>query len=360
MFALGIDNAKGNLPAGRMGLITNLGSVTSQIEPNIDFLISRGFNIRRVFTPEHGLYGTESNGAEIDDSSYRGIEATSLYGARMKPNKSDLDGLDFLVYDIQDAGVRFYTFISTLYNAVEASSENSIPLYVLDRPNPLNSTDINGPVLREEFRSFVGTDTLPSRYGLTIGELALFFNRRFNAEVKVVKMADYSRNYYFDDIFSWFIPPSLNLPDMNSVITYSGLCLLEASDLSVGRGTPYPFHFFGKPGLPELDHYQDGLVLRRTKYRPTLDPFSGELVDGYFIHITDRKKYDPFRLALTVLVKLHELDSVTINRQKLSRLYGSDELYRMLESGTSVDEILYSWKADQDDFRKNTEQFHLY
>ena len=360
MFKLGIDNARENLPSGRMGLITNLGSVTSEIEPNIDFLISKGFNIRKVFTPEHGLYGTESNGAEIDDSSYRGIEATSLYGSRMKPNKDDLEGLDFLVYDIQDAGVRFYTFISTLYNAVEASRENNIPLYVLDRPNPLNSADISGPVLKEEFRSFVGTDTLPSRYGLTIGELALFFNRRFNAEVNVVKMSKYSRKYFFDDIFNWFIPPSLNLPDMESVITYSGLCLLEATDLSLGRGTPYPFHFFGKPRLPEFENALDGLTLRRTKYRPTLDPYGGELVDGYFIHITDRKKYDPFRLALTILLWLRELDSVDIDRQKLSRLYGSDELYKMLDSGNTVDEIMHSWKQEQDKFRKSTEKFHLY
>ncbi len=360
MFKLGLENVKETLPAGKMGIVTNLGSVTGNLELNIDYLISKGFDIGKIFTPEHGLYGTEANGAEVGDTTFRGIQATSLYGSRMKPNKSDLEGLDYLVYDIQDAGVRFYTFISTLYNTVEAAAENNIPLYVLDRPNPLNTVDIGGPVLKEEFRSFVGTDELPSRYGLTIGELALFFNRRFNGDVKVAKMSGYSRSYFFDDIYRWFIPPSLNLPDMDSVITYSGLCLLEATELSMGRGTPYPFHFFGKPDLPELDLEQEGLKLRRTKYRPTIDPFKDQLIDGYFIHITDRAKYDPFALAISVMVKLSEMNSLKIDRPKLARLYGSDDLYKMLESGSSVHEIMESWKEGQDKFRKETEQFHLY
>lgn len=360
MFKLGLESAKGNLPEGKMGIITNLGSVTGSLELNIDYLVREGFKIKKIFTPEHGLYGTEANGAEVDDTTFRGIHATSLYGSKMKPDSTDLEGLDYLVYEIQDAGVRFYTFISTLYNMVEASHESNIPLYVLDRPNPLNSVDIQGPVLNEEFRSFVGTDTLPSRYGLTIGELAMFFNRRFNADLHVLKMSGYSREFYFDDIYKWFIPPSLNLPDLDSVITYSGLCLLEATDLSMGRGTPYPFHFFGKPGLPDLDLEQAGLKLRRTKYRPTLDPHKDQLMDGYFLHITDRTKYDPFRLALSIILNLHESGSITIDRPKLARLYGSDELYRMLESGTTVQEVMESWKEGQEDFRTKTEEFHLY
>lgn len=360
MFKLGLENVEGNLPKGKMGIVTNLGSVTGNLEQNIDYLLSKGFHVAKIFTPEHGLYGTEANGAEVGDTTYRGIDATSLYGAKMKPDRSDLEGIDYLVYDIQDAGVRFYTFISTLYNMVEASHESSIPLYVLDRPNPLNSIDIRGPVLKEDHRSFVGTDALPSRYGLTIGELALFFNRRFKADVKVVKMQGYSRSLYFDDIYRWFIPPSLNLPDMDSVITYSGLCLLEATDLSMGRGTPYPFHFFGKPGLPELELEQEGLKIRRTKYRPTLDPFKDELIDGYFLHITDRSRYDPFRLALSLMVDLHRQGDLKIDREKLERLYGSDDLYRMLEAGTTADEVMDSWTADQEEFRKATEEFHLY
>ena len=360
MFKLGLENAKEHLPKGKMGLITNLGSVTGELELNIDYLIREGFNLGRIFTPEHGLYGTEANGAEVGDTTFRGIQATSLYGAKMKPDGADLEGLDYLVYEIQDAGVRFYTFISTLYNMVEASKESNIPLYVLDRPNPLNTVDIQGPVLKDEFRSFVGTDALPSRYGLTIGELALFFNRKFKADVHVVKMSGYSRKYYFDDIYRWFIPPSLNLPDLDSVITYSGLCLLEATELSMGRGTPYPFHFFGKPDLPELELGQEGIKLRRTKYRPTLDPYKDQLIDGYFLHILDRSKYDPFKLALSVIIELFEKGSLRIDRPKLARLYGSDDLYRMLESGTTVKEVMDSWKNDQDEFRKKSEEFHLY
>lgn len=360
MFKLGLENIKEAIPNGKIGLITNIGSVTSNLEVNIDYIISQGFQIGKIFTPEHGLYGTEADGTKIKDSTFRGIPVTSLYGEKMKPERSDLEELDYLVYDIQDAGVRFYTFISTLYNMVEASKESGIPLYVLDRPNPLNSNIIQGPVLKEEYKSFVGIDMLPSRYGLTIGELALFFNRRFKGDVNVVQMSRYSRNFYFDDIYKWFIPPSLNLPDMDAIINYSGLCLLEATDLSVGRGTPYPFHFFGRPNLPELDLSIDEVKLRRTKYRPTIDPFRNQLVEGYFIHIMDRATYDPFRLALKIIISLWENDKELINRQKLAQLYGSDHLYTMLGRNTSVKEIMDTWKTEHEGFRKSTAKFHLY
>ena len=343
-----------------MGLVTNLGSVTGNLDLNVDFLISNGFKVEKVFTPEQGLYGTDPPGAKVDDTTFSGIQVTSLYGAKYKPEKSDLEGLDYLVYDVLDAGVRFYTVISTLNNIIEASGENGIPLYVLDRPNPINSEIVQGPVLREEYKSFVGPDTMPSRYGLTIGELALFFNRRFNSDVKVVKMSGYSRSYYIDDIYRWFIPPSLNLPDIDATINYSGLCLLEATDLSVGRGTPYPFHFFGRPNLPELNLSIAGLKMRRVKYRPTIDPFGDQIVDGYFFHITDRAIYDPFRLALNIIISLWERESIVISKPKLARLYGSDDLYTMLENGTSVEEVMDSWRDGHEEFRKNTDKFHLY
>lgn len=360
MFRLGLENLEDNMPKGKIGLITNTGSVTGSLEFNLDYMSGKGYSVKKIFSPEHGIYGTEANGAVIGDSEFHGVPVTSLYGSKLKPEKSDIEELDFLVYDIQDAGVRFYTFISTLYNAVEAAGETGIPLYVLDRPNPLNSETVDGPVMREGFRSFVGIDTLPSRYGLTIGELALFFNRRFGSDVRVVRMTGYSRKYYFDDIYSWFIPPSLNLPDLDSVITYSGLCLLEATDLSVGRGTPYPFHFFGKPGLPELNIEQSGIKLRRTRYRPSFDPYGSREVDGYFLHIQDRTKYNPFRLAVSILVELFRLDAVKIDLPKLARLYGSDELYRHLNSGSTVEEIMDSWKKDQEKFRSDSAEFHLY
>jgi uncharacterized protein YbbC (DUF1343 family) len=360
MFRIGLENLKNNLPEGKIGLISNISSVTGSLELNLDHMSRNGYSVKRIFSPEHGIYGTEANGAEISDSEFRGVPVTSLYGHKMKPDKSDMEDLDFLVYDIQDAGVRFYTFISTLYNLVEVAGEISVPLYVLDRPNPLNAEYIGGPVLKEQFRSFVGTDTLPSRYGLTIGELALFFNRKFHSEVSVVKMTGYSRKYYFDDVYEWFIPPSLNLPDLDAVITYSGLCLLEATDLSLGRGTPYPFHFFGKPGFPDLTFNHEGVKLRRTRYRPNIDPFRDQPVDGYFLHIMDRSKYDPFRLAISLLLELFQRETVKIVRSKLARLYGSDELYRHLESGATTKQIMESWETEQEEFGKLSREFHIY
>lgn len=360
MFKFGIDGICGNLPHSKIGLVTNMGSVTSDFDLNIDFMMRKGFDIRKIFTPEHGLYGTESNGSDIGDSEYNGIPAISLYGKKFKPAKEDLEDLDLIVFDIQDAGVRFYTYLSTLFNVIESSSQYGIPVYILDRPNPINANVVDGNVLSKENLSFVGTDTIPIRYGLTIGELGRFFNRHFNGDIKVIEMTGYKRGSYLDDIIDWYIPPSLNLPSLDSLLNYSSMCLLEATDVSVGRGTPYPFIQFGKPGLDDLSLNIPGLKLRKTRFIPLIGEYCSQNVDGFYIHIMDRKSYNPFLLTLGIFVELFRKDRIKINEQKLARLYGSKDLVRMLKDGRNEEEIIGTWEDSLSLFKEESENYKIY
>lgn len=360
MFKFGIDEISGKLPFSKIGLVTNLGSVTSGLEINIDFMIRKGYNISKIFTPEHGLYGSESNGSEISNSEYNSIPTISLYGEKVKPTVEDMDDLDLLVFDLQDAGVRFYTYLSTLFNVIEASSKYGIPVFILDRPNPINGTIVDGNVLSKEHISFVGTDTIPIRYGMTIGELGQFFNRHFNGDVKVIRMSGYRRNSYLDHLINWFIPPSLNLPTIDSLLNYSSMCLLEATDISVGRGTPYPFVQFGKPGLNDLPLNIPGLKLRKTRFIPLTGEYSLQNVDGFFLHILDRKIYNPFLLTLGIFVELFRKDFIEINEQKLARLYGSNSLIKMIRNGSSEVEIIESWSEDLLAFKEESENYKIY
>jgi len=360
MFKFGIDEISGKLPFSKIGLVTNLGSVTSDLEINIDFMIRKGYNISKIFTPEHGLFGTESNGSEIDNSEYNKIPTISLYGKKVKPTDEDMDGLDIFVFDIQDAGVRFYTYLSTLFNVIEASSKHGIPVYILDRPNPINGTIVDGNVLSKEHISFVGTDTIPIRYGMTIGELGGFFNRHFNGDVKVIRMSGYRRNSYLDDLINFYIPPSLNLPTVDSLLNYSSMCLLEATDVSVGRGTPYPFIQFGKPGLKDLSLNIPGLKLRKTRFIPLTGEYCLQNVDGFFIHIMDRNIYNPFLLTLGLLVELFRKDLIEINEKKLARLYGSNTLIKMIRNGNNEKEIIESWGDGLSAFKEEIKNYRIY
>jgi len=360
VFRFGLDNVLGENLDGNIGIVTNSSGVTYDLEQNIEFLLRNGISVVKIFSPEHGFYGTEANGAKIEDSIYNGVTVISLYGDKVEPSEADLSEIDSILFDLQDAGVRFYTYISTLYNVMKACSRHDIPLIVCDRPNPINATVVDGPILADRYKSFVGIDNLPVRYGLTIGELAQFFNRKVHANLRVARMTGYYRNTYFDDLIPWFVPPSLNLPSVEAMINYSGLCLLEATNLSVGRGTPYPFSQFGFPAMKSLLFGTRGVKLRRTRFRPLIDPHGNEVVDGYFIHITDRRNYNPILLSLEIISQMLDTEGFIVNFEKLSRLYGSERIISYLNAGKSPAEISEEWSDDRRSFIESTKDYRLY
>jgi len=241
----------------KVGLIVNQTS-TVRGKHLVDYLAQGGITIQKIFTPEHGFRGKADAGekvsSEIDSST--GIEIVSLYGKKKKPEQADLKEIDILIFDIQDVGVRFYTYISTLHYVMEAAAENNIPLIVLDRPNPL-SMYIDGPVLEQEYKSFVGMHPVPVVYGMTIGEYALMINGEawlaegIKAELEVIPIA----NYNHDSTYILPIKPSPNLPNNIAIGHYPSLCFFEGTTISVGRGTAAPFQQIGHPEYSLSDYH---------------------------------------------------------------------------------------------------------
>lgn len=356
----GLEELKREYVEGEIGVVTNATGVTSELENNITFLKRKGFAIKKIFVPEHGYYGTYLNGEPVPNTQIYGIPIYSLYGSKMSFTKDDLEDIATLIYDIQDAGVRYYTYLSVLLESIKSAKKYNVGLIVLDRPNIINGTKVDGPLLKQGFESYIGPDQIPIRYGMTIGELALFFNRKFNANLQVVKMFDYKRDKYFDDIFNWYIPPSLHLPSVNAIINYSALGLFEATNISVGRGTPYPFLQFGAPFLKDLTIRIPGAVLRQTMFTPCYSLYKDQLTPGYFIHIIDRENYNPYYIVVKILHDFWNDKRLVVDYKKLDMLYGSSDLRKYLDQGLKPEEIMETWKEDLEKFREVRKKYLLY
>ncbi|EQD68298.1 Uncharacterized conserved protein UCP016719, partial [mine drainage metagenome] len=243
-----------------------------------------------------------------------------------------------VIYDIQDGGARPYTYISSLKQLLSTAAKAGVGVIVCDRPAPLSGSVVDGPMMQPGFRSFVGIDDIPLRYGMTMGEMAQYFNRDVGADLKISKMSGYRRSHYYDDYIRHYVPPSLNLPTLNSLFVFVGLVLVEASKVSLARGTPYPFSQFGYHGAYGLEIKEEGALFRKIVFISMLDPLSNQKLEGFAIHIDDRTKFRSSTLAIRILKHLYSLRPDDLDFKHLSILYGSDELERFLKDGMSVKE----------------------
>lgn len=361
-FRFGLENFKPENPGMRFGIVTNTTGVTQDLEQNVDILKRNGVRILKIFSPEHGFYGSFANGEAVPDQYYRGIPVKSLYREESRElDGTELDGLDAIIFDIQDAGVRFYTYLSTLHNVMEACQKKSVRLFVLDRPNPINSVTVNGPMLEKHFLSFVGTDQMPIRYGMTVGELSSFFDRKFGLEPEVVRMSGYRRGAYYDELVKTYIPLSWNLPSLDSVLNYAGMCLLESINVSVGRGTPYPFSVIGFPKLWSIiNGTYPGIRLKRMEFSSLLDPHKGMSLQGYRVHITERDSYDPVAVWAGILYELIKSGECKLRENWVRLLYGSNELAEAAGNQVPFSELQGTWKEDARDFMEIRSQHLLY
>lgn len=361
-FKFGIENLDLDKEAGRIGIVTNSTGVTQDMVQNVDFLLSKGLTVSKIFSPEHGFYSTFANGEEVPDEMYHGVQVKSLYREDSKEvDGSELADIDTLIFDVQDAGVRFFTYLSTLRKVMETTKKVSTRLIVTDRPNPIRSDIVDGPMLDLNYRSFVGIDRIPMRYGMTIGELARFFDRNIGTDVTVSRMEGYRRDSFYDDLVNFYVPLSWNLPKVDSLINYAGMCLLESVNASVGRGTPHPFSLVGFPGIWSIIKGNfPGVVLRETEFTSLLDPLKGQRLEGYYIHITDREKYDPLKVWMSVLYDLMGSDKCEVRKDWISLLYGSRRLLEAKESGEPFERLLEEWKADTIDFEEIRSEYLLY
>ncbi|GAQ94412.1 uncharacterized conserved protein YbbC, DUF1343 family [Thermodesulfovibrio aggregans] len=367
----------------RAGVLIHPASVNRKLVYTKDvFLKSKKIQIKAFFGPQHGIFGdTQDNMIEwegfIDKTT--GLPVYSLYGKTRKPTEQMLEGIEVFIIDLQDVGARYYTYIWTMALCMEAC-ERKISLIVLDRVNPIGGHIVEGPVLKSEFSSFVGLYPLPIRHGMTIGEIAMYFKSRFYPEVDltVIPLRGWRRNQWFDSTGLPWVMPSPNMPTLETATVYPGMCLLEGTILSEGRGTTRPFEIFGAPFIePERlvrrlnDFKLKGVFFRPLYFSPTFNKFAGKLCGGAQIHVIDREKFKPFKTAIAILLAIKELyPEINLWRQPpyeyefeklpFDILAGSDRVRKDIEEGKSLKDMESWWNEEVQMFEQIRKQYLLY
>jgi len=354
----------------RVGLITNQTGLDSYGHRTIDLLAhAEGVNLIAIFSPEHGIAGVADESVSNQADAPTGLPIYSLYGATRRPTSEMLRGIDVLVFDIQDAGVRFYTFITTMAYSMAAAAQQHIAFVVLDRPNPLGGEIIEGPVLDRDRTSFVGYFPMPVRYAMTMGELAQMFSseNKIGAHLHVVAMQDWHRRDFYDMTGLAWIAPSPALRTLRESILYPGIEILQAAGVSVGRGTPTPFELLGAPWIDssalmaELNRRQlKGVRFAAAEFTPVSGLYSGVLCKGISIDLQDRNNFRPVAAGLQIASMLHSLYPTQFHVEKMIDLLGSQSTVDRLARGDDPKEIEAGWAADLDKFRTMREKYLLY
>ncbi|MBI4823146.1 MAG: DUF1343 domain-containing protein [Nitrospirae bacterium] len=385
----GLDRFEKHLPkalkGSSVGLLLNPSSVDCRLRHAVDiFLNSKKVKLKALFGPQHGIYG-ETQDNMIEWKGFRdpetGLPVYSLYGHKRKPTHEMLKDIDVLVIDLQDIGSRYYTFIWTMALCMEACMEEEKSVVVLDRPNPIGGLYIEGTMLKPEYGSFVGLHPLPARHGMTIGELALYFKDRFYPSLKlyVIRMKGWKRNMWFDNTGLPWVMPSPNMPTLDTATVYPGMCLLEATNLSEGRGTTKPFEIFGAPFIEPYELIRglqafrlEGVRFRPLYFQPTFQKYRGKLCGGCQIHVTERNRFKPFKTAVSIIKAVHDLYPKDFRWRKppyeyekrllpIDILAGQDRLRPDIESSKDLLLMEKDWQEECLQFhRKIRKRFLLY
>ena len=378
-----LSGSRPDLERARLGVIAHPASVTPDLTPSADALRQAGFDLRALFGPQHGFAGEKQDNM-IESASFTdprlGVPVYSLYGDVRKPTPAMLDGLDAVLFDLQDVGVRIYTFVWTMTLAMEACRDAGVRFVVLDRPNPITGLIRGGPTLESGFESFVGLHPIPLRHGLTAGEIARLANDRFGigCELDVVPCEGWQRSHWHDDTGLPFVTPSPNLPTLDSCTVYPGMVLLEGTNLSEGRGTTRPFELFGAPFLDPYEltarlheHALPGVTFRACRFEPTFQKHAGQLCGGAQLHVTERAIFRPVTTAVTILHVVRQLApdafawrpppyEYEAELMPIDMLWGSDALRLQLEAAVPPGEILRQAAEDAGEFEEHVEPSLLY
>ncbi|HEX6650683.1 MAG TPA: exo-beta-N-acetylmuramidase NamZ domain-containing protein, partial [Pyrinomonadaceae bacterium] len=363
------DNFK-PLAGMRIGLLTNHTGRDREGRQTIDVLNGApGVKLVALFSPEHGIRGAADDKVSDSKDEKTGLPIYSLYGETRRPKPEQLKDLDAIVYDIQDVGSRFYTYISTLGYLLEEAAKAKLPVFVLDRPNPIGGVDVEGPIADKDKLSFTSYHTIPTRHGLTIGELAQLFNKQRNigADLRVIKMEGWRRAMWFDETNLTWISPSPNMRSLTEATLYPGVGLLETTNVSVGRGTDTPFEVVGAPWIQgdRLAEYLNqraipGVRFVALRFTPNASVFKGEECGGVNIIITDRAAFRPLLTGIEMAVALRNLYANDWNVDKYLRLLVNTDTLERIKRGESARDIVASWNAGLDEFRKARAQVLLY
>ncbi|MBT6295826.1 MAG: DUF1343 domain-containing protein [Nitrospina sp.] len=382
-----LANPKKYLSGSTLGLVVNQTSLTSDGQFSIgQFHNNKSFKLKTILAPEHGVYGVDQDMALVTDEiePLSGLLVRSLYGtstSSLTPSSYLLDGIDNLVFDIQDVGSRYYTFIYTLANCMKTCAQSNTRMIVCDRPNPINGLAVEGNLVEKEFYSFVGQYPIPNRHGMTVGELARLFNEHFGikCDLKVIPMEGWERSMWYDQTGLSWVSPSPNMPTLSTATVYPGMCLIEGTLLSEGRGTTLPFEQVGAPYINAEVFAKTlnkenlpGIFFRPQYFKPQFQKWSGEVCGGVQLHIIERNKIKPLATSISMLFlikKLYPNDfswrtepyEFVNDRLAIDLLYGNSTLREAIEAGNlSIKKLESGWEEDIKVFSSQREECLIY
>jgi uncharacterized protein YbbC (DUF1343 family) len=371
---VGLDVLEGEkfapLKGKHVGLITNHTGLDSQGRSSIEiFSRAPGMQLVALFSPEHGISGRADETYSSSKDPTTGLPIFSLYGESRRPTDEMLNGIDTLVFDIQDAGVRFYTYTATMAYCMEEAAKRNIAFYVLDRPNLLGGEIVEGPMLDADKTNFVAYFPTPVRYGLTIGELAQFYNteNHLKCDLHVITMKNWHRNYFFESTGIRWVPPSPNLKTIKGSLVYPGLEILQPAGVSVGRGTETPFEEFGAPWVDGIAVAEElnakhlaGLHFSDDPFIPVSGLYAGERCGGVRVRVTDRAAVRSMRMGLEIAAILHKLYPAKFDFAKLITLVGNAETIQQLQNGVAPEHIVAGWSDALAKYDHTRREYFLY
>lgn len=362
----------------RIGLITNMTGVNHRLVPTIDLFAQHPhIQLAALYSPEHGIRGDAKEGEKVASAidPYTKLPVYSLYGEQRKPTEAMLTDVDVLIFDLQDIGSRYYTYIYTMANVMEACGEYDKQFVVLDRPNPIGGLQVEGNLVEDNVRSFVGMFPIPNRHGMTVGELALLFKHEFHytCDLTVIEMCGWRRGYYFDDTDLFWVSPSPNTTDLDMMLLYPGTCFIEGTNLSEGRGTIRPFEYIG---APFIDSYQlanafnernvPGVIARPTSFVPTYQKYKNKTCGGIQLHVGDRRQFNAFEagvILLEVIQKMYPNEFRFVQHESgryfFDLLAGTKKLRQQILEGDSQS-FLEDCRKQVECFRKQRKAYLLY
>ncbi len=371
------------LAGSRVGLVAHPASVDGRLRHAVDLMHAAGVKLTMLFGPEHGFLGQAQDLIGVTDAATERLRVISLYGATvdsLRPTRQQLDGLDVLVIDLQDVGSRYYTFHATMLYCLQAAAAVGPNVVVLDRPNPLGGTEVEGPTLQPGYESFIGAHPVPIRHGLTIGELARLYQAELSIDVDltIIPCEGWTRAMDWDATGLPWVLPSPNMPTVETAFVYPGQCLIEGTNLSEGRGTTRPFELCGAPGIDAHrvaarlnESGQPGVVFRAASFQPTFQKHAGLLCGGVQLHVTDRAEFRPVRTGLAVIAALREAagDGFAWRTEEyefvrdpiaIDLLFGSDRERRAIDACADLRELPDLWAADEAEFHERRRQHLAY
>lgn len=378
------ENIRKLLSAGRIGLISAVSGLSSDYRYTVG-IMAENFNVTALFAPEHGIWGALGPGEKVDGGveKYTGIPMYSLYQDLLNTPGRESEGADaseaikntdIIVFDMQDVGSRYFTYASTLFCAMKTCAALSRPLVVLDRPNPI-SGKVEGNCLDMKYSSYIGMTSVPIRHGMTLGELARFYNGEYHlgCDLHIVELLNWRRDMYFEDTGIPFIKPSPNLPTMESIVAYNGTCMLSGTNVSEGRGTTTPFTTVGAPYIDPMKFTRElnSIGLKGVKFSPSLfipkfSKYPDELLYGCNVHINDRNTFEPIRLGVTLIRTLQKMypDDFSFRQPAKQGAHYHIDLSTgntdIRDGVLSVDDIMEKWSRQAKQFEKDNKKYLLY